>query len=184
MFWELNAVSRQWEWYVRRSAQHSDVWRSVIFFGFMVLLCMALGTPVHALEQPRDQSDTAAKTVVIGNDRGGRIRARLREIRDIRNRGQRVEIRGRLCLSTCTMFLGLPDTCVSRTTWFGFHGPSDYGRQLDVREFDYWSEVIALHYPDQLRGWYMQTGRMRIVGYYRISGVELIRTGVKECDSV
>ncbi len=72
-------------------------------------------------------AQTEASTMsplVIKNDRGGYIMDRLREIRNLRRSGQAVEIRGRVCFSTCTMLLDLPQTCVSPQTTFGFHAPT------------------------------------------------------------
>lgn len=119
--------------------------------------------------------------VVIRDDPGGRIVARLHEIDRILATGQRVEIRGRFCHSTCTMMIGLPGTCVSAGTRFGFHGPSFLGVPMSARQFDYWSWQMARFYPPPLRDWFMRTGRHRIDGLYELSGVELIRMGIREC---
>lgn len=119
--------------------------------------------------------------LVVRNDRGGRVGARADQIAALRQRAQRVEIRGTVCLSTCTMFLALPQTCVEAATTFGFHGPSYYGRALSARDFEHWSQVIAAHYPEVLRAWYLETGRYRMSGYYKIKGAALIKMGVARC---
>ncbi|MFU8881070.1 MAG: hypothetical protein ACNA7Q_01790 [Rhodobacterales bacterium] len=119
--------------------------------------------------------------VVIRNDRGGIVSRRVAEIAQIRAQGQSVEIRGRICYSSCTMYLGLPNTCVEPDTSFGFHGPTHFGQQLSTRDFDYWSRIIASHYPASLQGWYMEQGRNTQSTYYRISGAELIRLGLRQC---
>lgn len=119
--------------------------------------------------------------VVIRNDRGGIVSRRVAEIAQIRAQGQSVEIRGRVCYSSCTMYLGLPNTCVEPGTSFGFHGPTHFGQQLSTRDFDYWSRIIASHYPASLQRWYMDQGRNTRSSYYRISGAELIRMGLREC---
>ncbi|AJE46075.1 hypothetical protein [Celeribacter indicus] len=126
-------------------------------------------------------SVTPGATIVIGNDRGGSVRARVGEIQQIMRLGQRVEIRGRRCMSSCTMFLGLRDLCVSPRTVFTFHGPSYYGRTLSPAEFESWSRVIAAHYPEPLRSWYLSTGRTRIWNGYEMSGAELARYGIALC---
>lgn len=118
---------------------------------------------------------------VVQNDRGGFIRDRLVELRNLRSSGRRVEIRGQICYSTCTMLLGLPNTCISPNTQFGFHGPSRNGRRLDADRFDYYSRVIAQYYPGQLNDWYMKTGRTRIDGVHHIKGSDIIQMGVKAC---
>lgn len=119
--------------------------------------------------------------IVVRNDRGGVIGQRADAINRIRALRQRVEIRGPICLSSCTMYLGAGDVCVDPNATLGFHGPSSYGRPLTHADFEYWSEVIADHYPTQLKNWFMTTARHRITGYYKVSGVQLIRMGIAQC---
>ncbi|MEM8654391.1 MAG: hypothetical protein AAGF36_06570 [Pseudomonadota bacterium] len=123
----------------------------------------------------------SSQPIVVRNDRGGLLRARLYELQDLRRAGRAVEIRGAVCLSTCTLYLGLDDVCVAPGTTFGFHGPSSYGRALDPATFNRASEIIADHYPAALRDWYMETGRFKIRTMYRIKGAQLIRLGVRAC---
>jgi hypothetical protein len=125
----------------------------------------------------------AKKTFVVGSVRGGYLSDRLIELRNLKLNNVRVEIRGRVCYSTCTMFLGLPDTCVDPNTTFGFHGPSRSGRRLAQKDFDYFSRVMASHYPAALRKWFMEKGRIRISGVYKVKGSEIIRMGVPACNA-
>ncbi len=87
------------------------------------------------------------KPYVVGNDRGGYLHDRLIELENLQRNRVSVEIRGRVCFSTCTMFLGLPDTCVDPETTFGFHGPSQSGRRLSQEDFDYFSKMMADFLP-------------------------------------
>jgi hypothetical protein len=134
-----------------------------------------------ALLQP--QAAAAQQTYVVGSDRGGYLHDRLIELNNLQKNGVRVEIRGRVCYSTCTMFLGLPGACVDPSTTFGFHGPSRSGRRLAQKDFDYFSRVMADHYPKPLKDWFMAEGRNRLSGIYKIKGSEIIRMGVKSCRS-
>lgn len=136
-----------------------------MFFSIMPGLADARQRPLH----------------IVMNDRGGVVSQRQKEIETIRISGTRVEIRGAVCLSSCTMYLGSPDVCVSPKTSFGFHGPTDHGRPLKKRQFDYWSNIIAAYYPKKLSNWYMQTARYRLQGYYSLSGAQLIEMGFKSC---
>lgn len=140
-----------------------------------VLLGGVAQAPVQA------QSYSSMPAYVVGNDRGGYLLDRLRELRNLRNSGQPIEIRGRVCFSTCTMLIGLPQTCISPDTVFGFHGPSRNGQRLTQGEFDYYSRVMANYYPQQLKGWYMSTARNRINGVHRVKGSKLINMGVRQC---
>ena len=121
--------------------------------------------------------------LVVRNDPGGSLQDRLRALSGLRQSGTRVEIRGGYCMSACTMYLGLPNTCVSPNAVLGFHGPSSryYGIALPPDKFEYWSQVMASHYPAPLRQWYLREGRRIIVGFHEIRGRELIRMGVPRC---
>ncbi|MGB0900534.1 hypothetical protein [Halocynthiibacter sp.] len=119
--------------------------------------------------------------VIVHDDRGGLVQRRVQEISEIRLRGQDVQIGGGNCLSSCTMFLGLESACVFPETSFGFHGPSQSGDLLSDADFNYWSHMIAAHYPEPIRTWYLREGRQRTHGFYRISGAELIRLGLPSC---
>ncbi len=139
-----------------------------------VLALSTLTTPVMA------QSAQSA-VFVVQNDRGGLVGPRADQIQRLKNNRQRVEIRGRICLSSCTMYLGAGNVCIDPNTRFGFHGPSFYGQPLQPEYFEYWSQVIASHYPAPVRAWFMNTGRFKINGYYTILGTELIRHGAQPC---
>jgi hypothetical protein len=118
---------------------------------------------------------------VVENDRGGLLLKRLAQIRALRQSGQPVRITGGICYSTCTMLVGLPQTCITPDVRFGFHGPSSHGRALTPETFERASEIIASFYPKPLRRWYMSKGRYRIHGLYHIDGTQMIRLGVPAC---
>jgi len=123
-------------------------------------------------------------TIIVGSDQGGFIRARLREIDRIRARHQRVEIRGRVCLSSCTMYLAVEDVCVSPQTSFGFHAPGMAFGSLTPEQADYLSRLIASYYPPVLADWYLAEGRKKSKGMFRVSGANLIALGVPACASL
>lgn len=121
------------------------------------------------------------QVIVIGDDMGGIVAPRVNEIRRINATGARVEIRGEVCLSSCTMYLGAGNLCVSPDTDFGFHGPSLFGADLPPQDFEYWSQVIAEHYNAPLRDWFMREARYRQLWHYTVTGEELIRIGYPSC---
>lgn len=118
---------------------------------------------------------------IIGDDHGGVVSHRERQVARLRQQGQRIEIRGEHCLSSCTMLLSLPRLCVHPDTRFGFHGPSDHGTPLLPHQFDFWSRVISAHYPPPLRQWYMRVARYKIRDYYYLSGQQLSAFGIRLC---
>ncbi|MGR1583105.1 hypothetical protein ACSSNL_16770 [Thalassobius sp. S69A] len=123
--------------------------------------------------QPKDH--------VVLNDRGGLVSERLAEMARLAANSTPIQIRGRLCLSSCTMFLGAKTVCVIPQTRFGFHAPTDHGRPLPPKAFEYWSHVIAAHYPHALAEWYLKTGRYLHKGYYYLTGAQLIAMGIPAC---
>ncbi len=122
-------------------------------------------------------------TIVVRWDEGGSVRKRYNEIQAINRLGQKVEVRGGVCLSSCTMYLGAKNVCVTASSRFGFHGPYRFGAKLTQQEFDEWSRVIAVHYPPAVKAWYMEKARHQIWKATYLSGAELIRLGIPRCKS-
>lgn len=142
-----------------------------LFTVFLALSLLLVARPTEA--------NTGA--LIIGNDRGGVIGTRAEEISRLRFEKRRVEIRGGICLSSCTMYLGVGNICVSTDTRFGFHGPSYYGQPLAPEYFEYWSNVIASHYPPTIRNWFLSRARFEASSYTTLLGSELIKHGVQKC---
>lgn len=151
------------------------------------LLCgLSFSLAVTAKAGSLPEIESVSKTyedgpLIVRNDRGGLVGQRAKEVASLQDKGRAVELRGRVCLSSCTMYLGLERACVSPSTTFGFHGPSYYGRPLSSRDFEYWSQVIAAHYPPALKTWYLRKGRYKQSGYFQIKGSELIAMGIRRC---
>lgn len=125
----------------------------------------------------------SADTLIIRNDPGGRVDHRQTTLQRIRAAGDRVEIRGGYCNSACTMYLGLPNMCISASTVFGFHGPSSSLPRLPLaqKDFEKWSRVMADTYPQPLRRWFMEEARYELRGLKRVRGRDIINMGVPEC---
>lgn len=157
----------------------SDRWP---WSGFLLVAAFGLGIllpdniPVRA---------AGSRIIVVLNDQGGSVIERARLIRRYRAQGTQLEIRGQFCMSACTMYLGLSTTCVAPDTVFGFHGPSSriYGIGLRPELFEYWSRIMANHYPEPLKSWFLKTGRHRTVGFNTYYGHQLIGMGIKACPS-
>ncbi|WP_417808808.1 hypothetical protein [Thioclava sp.] len=139
--------------------------------GMVSLMMMSVLGPRMAQAQP---------VKVVMNDRGGLLGQRAEEIRVLAQTGQRVELRGQ-CLSACTLYLKLPNACVAPDAVFGFHGPSWYGHPLPVDRFEAFSNLMARHYREPLRSWFMNTARYRTSSYYQLSGHQLIGMGYSPC---
>jgi len=142
------------------------------------LLLTAFALPAYAA---RSKSKVPGATIVINGDPGGSVRERYGEIQQINRLGQRIEIRRGSCMSSCTMFLGARNVCVTPTAVFGFHGPYRFGSKLTQAEFDRWSNVISAHYPPAIKTWYMTSARYSTRKPTKLTGAELIRLGVQRC---
>ena len=81
------------------------------------------------------------------------------------------------------MLMGLPNACVTPTSRLGFHGPQSqfYGISLPADEFNFWSNVMANHYPSAIKHWFMTKARKTTMGLITITGAEAIRLGAKPC---
>ena len=141
-------------------------------------LCTAIFifAPLPSLAQQK----AALPTLDVGNHRGGKLRDQIYQLEILRHSGQPVRITGDFCYSTCTMYLGLPQTCVSPRTVFGFHGPSENGRPLDQATFERASQLIVANYPPVLHDWYMAYGRHQRIGLLKVNGAHLIRIGAAQ----
>lgn len=165
-----------------------QVFPSLPILASALMLALFLALPAsarHLAPHVADHSHARPEQPVftVQDDRGGLVSERQAQIRRLLRNGTRIEIRGSVCLSSCTMYLGVPDVCVLPRTRFGFHGPSDHGKPLSHRQFNYWSQVIADHYPKHLSRWYMQTARHLSKGYYHLTGAQLIELGFPNCDA-
>lgn len=157
--------------------KHSKRMSNMLFLSLAVLT-ITLTAPAQAA---RPKSQQAGATIVINGDPGGSVRDRYNEIKQIDRLGQKIEIRRGSCMSSCTMFLGANNVCVSPEASFGFHGPYRFGAKLSQADFDQWSRVISAHYPASVRDWYMTKARFKTHSVTRLSGAELIRHGVQRC---
>lgn len=123
----------------------------------------------------------AQQVIRIGDDYGGLVAERARIVDQIRAAHARVEIRGNICFSACTMYLGAGDVCVLPGTTFGFHGPMRNGQALSPHDLDHWSAVMARYYSEPLRTWYMANARYRTWDAAELTGADLIRLGYPAC---
>lgn len=149
---------------------------SCLRFTLQLVLAAALALALAPAAEAR------AQVFRVSGDPGGSVETRIALVEQLRASRTRVEIVGG-CWSACTMFLSLPDACVSRSAQLGFHGPSSetYGIGLTPERFDYYSRLMAAYYPEPLRSWFLTEGRHITVGFTRFRGAELIGMGIREC---
>lgn len=114
-----------------------------------------------------------------------------------------VEIRGKACASSCTMWLSHPNVCVEPQTVLGFHGPSDglsvlISTQLTIIPVYHFMplkqrrQVVGLmadHYRlngnEALGDWFIESGAWKLYGWFfkNLSGQEVHdRFGTPLCE--
>ena len=144
----------------------------------LVLACAATLPPVPVVAQTGAQTGVQ----VVRYDMGGDVEQRIRQVEQMRRAGTGVRIEG-TCVSACTLYLGLPNACVSATAQLGFHGPRTRipGLPLPRADFDRESGRIARYYPGPIRSWYMAQGRMVTESYYTLSGTQAAAMGAHLC---
>ncbi|WP_050521652.1 hypothetical protein [Pseudorhodobacter wandonensis] len=124
----------------------------------------------------------SASALDIRNDLGGAVSSRIAKVEQLRAAGIQVRILG-TCVSACTLYLGLPNTCVATSARLGFHGPSTRLKSIPLprQEFERISRQMATYYPGKIRKWFMSQARMRTGSYYTISGTQAIAMGARPC---
>ncbi|WP_323039934.1 hypothetical protein [Gemmobacter sp.] len=149
--------------------------------------CTALGRlgvvlllPGLVMTGSRPAEAQAGNAIIVRSDRGGYIGQRDQQISTLRAQGTRVELHG-TCLSSCTMYLSLPNICVAPSATFGFHGPSRNGQPLSPADFERRSLAMARHYREPIRSWYLNQARYTVSGYHQMSGAQLISMGYPSC---
>ncbi len=126
---------------------------------------------------------TPAPAMTVTDDRGGSVSARMRQVAQLSARGTEVRITG-TCISACTLFLGVPNACVSPSARLGFHGPSTRtsGLPLPRAEYERISLQMAAMYPPALRQWFITSARAYTEDYVLITGQDAIAMGARRCD--
>ena len=87
---------------------------------------------------------SAQRKIVVQADSGGAVSQRIATIQAFRKQGVRVHIEGQ-CNSSCTPFLGMPQTCVSRQTRLEFHGTMSPFAGKHSEDFKREAVRIAMH---------------------------------------
>lgn len=124
-----------------------------------------------ALILPAPTQAQAVRT--IRNDAGGVVNDYVVKANIAILRGDQVRIDG-WCASACTAYLGNPNTCVTPSAQFGFHGPTGGSQAQNQRA----AQTLARHLPVVLRGWYLSNAA-QLTGHdhIAISAGELVRIG-------
>ena len=144
-----------------------------------VFSCLFLAAGVGLMPE---EAIAASGVQVVQYDMGGDVDQRIREVAQLRAQGTEVRIEG-TCVSACTLYLGLPNSCVTTNATLGFHGPrtSIPGIPLPREDFERISSTMATYYPGRIRTWFMSKARLITENYYTISGAQAVAMGAHRC---
>jgi len=98
---------------------------------------------------------SAAATVLIGGDSGGKIEDYANRFRQVRDSGEQVVIDG-ACMSACTMVLGFvprEHICATPNAVLGFHAAWEYDRSGAHIASPSGTRDLLLTYPAPVRAW-------------------------------
>lgn len=110
---------------------------------------------------------------VIQNDPGGVVREYLIEVNMATLRGDVIRIEG-WCASACTLFLSVPNSCVTPQARLAFHAPAGGTRSQN----DEVAHYIAAQLPGEVGRWYLRNAAHLTGGdHATLSGVQLVQMG-------
>ncbi len=84
-------------------------------------------------------------------DEGGSVADRMQHFELIEKAGHQFKIDG-MCISACTMFLGLKNVCVAPRTVFGFHSSYTSNGFISTPS-KYGNAILTSYYPPAIRKW-------------------------------
>lgn len=108
--------------------------------------------------------------IVITQDPGGSIGARVVQIAALRASGRPVVIDGP-CMSACTLYAALPKVCSTSRARFGFHAAWRYGPNQSRIHAPEGTDLLMSMYPPGIRRWIASKGGL---------GAELIWMSARE----
>src|SRR5581483_5100420 len=130
----------------RGSAMKLAAWLGTL----LMLVSITTFTGIHS----------AAATIRIHDDPGGRIDQYLHRFAKLRHSRERIVVDG-VCNSACTLLLGtIPRSriCVTERASLGFHAAwvfDDDGNHVESRA---WTSVLWRNYPQSVRNWITRNG--------------------------
>lgn len=113
-------------------------------------------------------------------DPGGSVADRMQQIERIERSGHQFRIDG-MCISACTMYLGLRNVCVAPRTVLGFH--SSYVQQgFTPVPSKYGNAVLLSYYPEKIRKWVVEKKAFDSLDLTPMTAEEAWDLGIKRCE--
>lgn len=88
-----------------------------------------------------------------------------------------------ICMSACTMYLGLPKVCVEPKTILGFHSAS-YTKNGQPVLSEFGNTILMEYYPPNIRTWVLEKKALESLEMTLMTAEEAWAIGVKKCEKV
>lgn len=136
---------------------------------FVAAVFLALGLSTSAFATPHV-------------DFGGSIFERLNAMQDIDSTGAEYHISG-VCISACTMYLGLKRVCVESGSILEFHSAGEMLPDGRVKMSRFGNDILMAVYPENVRQWIIKHNALSSLELTGMTANEAFSIGVKKCGS-
>lgn len=85
-------------------------------------------------------------------DYGGDLITRMQVFEMLENTKVAIPLEG-VCISACTMYLGLSKVCVKPNTVFGFHSAYNYNENGEPVKSKFGNSILMQYYPPAIEKW-------------------------------
>ncbi len=113
-------------------------------------------------------------------DYGGSIFERITTFNMLKDTGVTIKIEG-VCISACTMYLGLPDVCVQDGALFGFHSSFEMDQNGGMKKSDFGNQVLMEFYPDAVKKYVVENKLLDTINLTLVNAKTLWSLGIRKC---
>ena len=114
-------------------------------------------------------------------DPGGGLIERMQAFELLEQANIPVEISG-VCLSACTMYLGLPEVCVQPRTVLGFHSASYTNEKGEQVISSFGNAILMEYYPPVIKKWVTEKKALGSLDMTFMGAEEAWKLGIKKCE--
>lgn len=122
----------------------------------------------------------AALAVALNIDFGGNIIDRMQSFEMLERTNVTIPLSG-VCISACTMFLGLSKVCVEPGTMFGFHSAYTIDEKGNAQMSGFGNALMLEYYPDSVVKWVTQTGALKQLDLTLMTAETAWKIGIPRC---
>lgn len=113
-------------------------------------------------------------------DPGGSVTDRMQQIARIEQTETTFRIDG-MCVSACTMYLGMKKICIAPRTILGFH--SSYTRESNIPvPSKFGNATVMQYYPEKVRKWVTEKKALDSLDLTPMTAEEAWELGIPKCE--